>query len=137
MQWAAHNAMQQLLQDHWSLSRTAQQQCYEVAVVKNALQTSLGRLPQKKEISEKFHRNIKLAAGRQDDYSENLVKDALIALREDFDCAIIGPDDCGTREAGRPEGSVEQHRQAGCVGIKDCRPRGKEVGHGLVGGLPD
>ena len=32
----------------------------------------------KKKISEKIHRNIKLAAGRQDDYSENFVKDALI-----------------------------------------------------------
>ena len=78
VQWKAHNARQVLLQDHWTMARTAQQQCYEVVVVKNALQTSLGRLPQKKEISEKFHRNIKLAAGRQDDYSENFVKDALI-----------------------------------------------------------
>ena len=78
VQWKAHNARQVLLQDHWTMARTAQQQCYEVVVVKNALQTSLGRLLQKKEISEKFHRNMKLAAGRQDDYTENFVKDALI-----------------------------------------------------------
>ena len=60
------------------MARTAQQQCYDVVVVRNALQTSLGRLPQKKDISEKFHRNIKLAVGRQDDHSEDFVKDALI-----------------------------------------------------------
>jgi hypothetical protein len=60
------------------MARTAQQQCYEVVVVKNALQTSLGRLPHKKETSEKFHRNIKLAVDRQDDYSEDFVKEALI-----------------------------------------------------------
>ena len=68
VQWKAHNARHVLLQDHWTMARTAQQQCYEVVVVKNALQTSLGRLPQKKEISEKFHRNIKLATGKQDNY---------------------------------------------------------------------
>ena len=49
VQWEAHNARQVLLQDHWTMARTAQQQCYEVVVVKNALQTSLGLLPQKKE----------------------------------------------------------------------------------------
>ena len=31
----------------------------------------------KKEISEQLHKNIKLATGRQDDYNENFVKDAL------------------------------------------------------------
>ena len=58
------------------MARTAQPQCYEVVVVKNTLQTTLGRLPTQKEISAKFHRNIKLADGRQEDYSENFVKEA-------------------------------------------------------------
>ena len=35
VQWKAHNARQVLLQDHWTMARTAQQQCYEVVVVKN------------------------------------------------------------------------------------------------------
>jgi len=37
----------------------------------------LGRLPTRKEISDKFRKNIKLADGRQEDYSENFVKDAM------------------------------------------------------------
>ena len=78
VQWDAHNARQLILQDHWTTARPAQQQCYEVVVVKNALQTSLVRFPQKNKISEQIHRNIKLATGRQDDYSANFVKDALI-----------------------------------------------------------
>ena len=35
VQLAAHIAKQQLLQYHWSLSRTAQQQCYDVVAVNN------------------------------------------------------------------------------------------------------
>ena len=58
VQWEAHNARQLILQDHWAMARTAQQQCYEVVVAKNALQTTLGRLPTRQEISDKFHRNI-------------------------------------------------------------------------------
>ena len=75
VQWAAHNARQLILQDHWTMARTAQQQCYEVVVVKNTLQRTLGRVPTRKEISDMFHRNIKLADGRQEDYIENFVKD--------------------------------------------------------------
>ena len=76
MQREARNARQLILRDHWTMARTAKQQCYEVVVVKNTLQTTFGRLPTRKEISDKFHRNIKLADGRQEDYSENFVKDA-------------------------------------------------------------
>ena len=76
-QWEAHNVRQFILQDHWTMARTAKQQCYEAVVVKNALQTTLGRLPTRKEISDKFRRNIKLADGRQEDCSENFVKDAV------------------------------------------------------------
>ena len=77
VQWEAHNARQLILQDHWTMARTAQQQCYEVVVVKNTLQTTLGLLPTRKEISDKFRKSIKLADGRQEDYSENFVKDAM------------------------------------------------------------
>ena len=77
MQWAAHNARQLILQDHWTMARTAQQQCYDVVVVKTTLQRPLGRLPTRKEISDTFHRNIKLAYGRQEDYSENFVKEVV------------------------------------------------------------
>ena len=70
MQWAAHNASQLILQDHWTMARTAQQQCYEVVVVKKTLQRTLGRLPTRKEISDKFHRHIKLADVRAEDYIE-------------------------------------------------------------------
>ena len=76
-----------------------------------------------------FRRNIKLADGKQEDYNENSVNDVKL------ECALVGPYHCGTRTQGWPELSVEQHRQVGCVGIKDCRPRGKEVGHGLIGGV--
>ena len=79
-QWEAHNARQLILQDHWAMARTAQQQCYAVVVAKNTLQTTLGRLPTRNEIGDKFQWNIKLADGRQEDYSENCVKDAMTIL---------------------------------------------------------
>jgi hypothetical protein len=75
--WEAFNARQLILQEHWTMSRTAAQQCYEVVAVKNSLQKDLGRLPTKREVSDKFRNNAKLAAGRQEDFSENFVKDAL------------------------------------------------------------
>ena len=53
VQRAAHNARQIILQDHWTTARTAHQQCYEVVVAKNALQTKFGRLPTRKDISDK------------------------------------------------------------------------------------
>ena len=49
-----------------------------MVVVKNSLQTTLGRLPHRKEISDKFHTNIKLAEAKRDDYSENFVTEAMI-----------------------------------------------------------
>ena len=76
VQSAAHNARQIILQYYWTMARTAQQQCYEVVVVKNTLQRTLGRVPTKKEMSDMFHRNIKLADGRQEGCSENCVKDS-------------------------------------------------------------
>ena len=75
--WEAFNARQLILQEHWTMSRTAAQQCYEVVAVKISLQNDLGRQPTKKEISDKFRLKAKLAAGRQEDYSENFIKDAL------------------------------------------------------------
>ena len=77
VQWEAFNARQAILQEHWTMARTAQQQCYEVVSVKNSLQKDLGRQPSKKEISDKFRQNAKMAAGNKDDFSENFVKDAL------------------------------------------------------------
>ena len=35
-------------------------------------------MPTRTEISDMFHRNIKLADGRQEDYIENFVKDVMI-----------------------------------------------------------
>ena len=78
VQWEAFNARQLVFQEHWTMTRTAQQQCYEVVAVKARLQRELGRLPTKKEISDKFRLNGKMTDGKQDDYSENFVKDALI-----------------------------------------------------------
>ena len=65
----------------WTMARTAQPQCYDVVVVKNTLQRTLGRLPTRKEISDKFHRHIRLADGRQEDYIENFVR-AVVAIYE-------------------------------------------------------
>ena len=42
------------------------------------LQRSLGRLPEKKEINDQFHRNIRLADASKEDYSVNCAKDALM-----------------------------------------------------------
>ena len=42
----AHNARQVLLQDHWTMARTAQQQCYEV-VVKNTFADNIGSVADK------------------------------------------------------------------------------------------
>ena len=78
VQWAAHNARQLILQYHWTMAQTAQQQCYEVGVAKNTLQRQMGRLPAMKDISDVFHRNIKLAYGRQEDYIENSIKAVMI-----------------------------------------------------------
>ena len=122
VQWETHNARQLILQDHWTMARSAQQQCYEVVVVKNTLPTTLGRLPTRKEISDKLRRNIKLADGRQEDYSENCVKDAVtiyerILTVPSLAHIIVEP------EKRDGHSTVEQHRQAGCVGIKDCRAR--------------
>ena len=72
VQWEAHNARQLILQDPWTMERTAKQQCYEVLGVNNILQTTLGRLPTRKEISDKFPRNIKLADGRQEGLQREL-----------------------------------------------------------------
>ena len=74
VQRAAPNARQLIWQYHLTM---AQQQCYDVLVVKHTLQRTLGRLPTRKEISDKFHRHIKLADGRQEDYSENFAKDVI------------------------------------------------------------
>ena len=60
-----------------SYAGAAQQQCYDVEVVKNTLQRTFGRLPTRKDISDKFHRLVKLADGRQEDYSENFAKDVM------------------------------------------------------------
>ena len=68
------------LQDHWTTARTAQQQCYEVVVVKNTVQKTAGRVPTRKDISNTFHRNVKLADGKQDDYSENFVYEIIYSL---------------------------------------------------------
>ena len=78
VQWAAHNANKLILQDNWTTARTTQQQCYEVVVVNNTLQRTLGRVPTKKEINDMFHRNIKLADGKQEGYNEDFVKDVMI-----------------------------------------------------------
>ena len=77
VQWEAFNARQLILQEHWSMARTAQQQCYEVVSIKNGLQKDLGRQPTRKEISDKFRHNVKMAPGRKDDYSETFVREAL------------------------------------------------------------
>ena len=71
------DARQLILQDHWTMARTAQQQFYEVVVVKNNLQRTLGRLPTRRETNDMFHRNNKRADGKQEDYIENFVKDAV------------------------------------------------------------
>ncbi len=42
VQWAANNARQLIWQDHWTMARTAQQQCYEVVVVKERLAENIG-----------------------------------------------------------------------------------------------
>ncbi|MFM7989301.1 MAG: hypothetical protein ACKPKO_59305, partial [Candidatus Fonsibacter sp.] len=47
-------------------------------VVESALQIKLGRLQTRKEISDTLHKNIKLADGRHEDYTENLIKEVLI-----------------------------------------------------------
>ena len=47
VQWKARNARQVLLQDHWAMARTAQQQCYEVVVANNRLQRTLGPVADK------------------------------------------------------------------------------------------
>ena len=69
VQWEAFNARQLILQEHWTMARTAQQQCYEVVSIKNSLQKDLGRQPTRKEISDKFRHNVKMAPGRKDDFS--------------------------------------------------------------------
>ena len=110
------------------MARTAQQQCYEVVVVKNTLQRTLGRLPTRQAISDMFYRNIKLADGKQEDYIENFVKDSMTIYERICECDHIGPCHCGTREAGRPELSVDHRRQAGCVGIKILQTKRKGSG---------
>ena len=77
VQWEAFNARQLILQEHWTMARTAQQQCHEVVSIKNSLQKDLGRQPTRKEISDKFRHNVKMAPGRKDDYSETFVREAL------------------------------------------------------------
>ena len=42
VQWAAHYANQLILQDHWAMARTTQQQCYEVVVGKNTVAENIG-----------------------------------------------------------------------------------------------
>ena len=59
------------------MARTAQQQCYEVVSIKNGSQKDLGRQPTRKEISDKFRHNVKMAPGRKDDFSEAFVREAL------------------------------------------------------------
>ena len=59
------------------MARTAQQQCYEVVSIRKGLQKDLGRQPTRKEISDKFRHNVKMAPGRKDDYSETFVREAL------------------------------------------------------------
>jgi hypothetical protein len=82
LQWEAFNARQLILQEHWTMSRTAAQQCYEVIAVQSSLQKDLGRQPTKKEISDKFRKNAKLATGRQEDFSENFIVQALIVYEK-------------------------------------------------------
>ena len=82
LQWEAFNARQLILQEHWTMSRTAAQQCYEVIAVQSSLQKDLGRQPAKKEISDKFRKNAKLATGRQEDFSENFIVQALIVYEK-------------------------------------------------------
>ena len=82
LRWEAFNARQLVLQEHWTMSRTAAQQCYEVIAVQSSLQKDLGRQPTKKEISDKFRKNAKLATGRQEDFSENFIVQALIVYEK-------------------------------------------------------
>ena len=65
VQREAHNARQLILQGHWTMARTAQQQCYDVVVVNNTLQITMGRVPTRRDMSDMLHRNIKLANGKQ------------------------------------------------------------------------
>jgi hypothetical protein len=89
VQWEAFNARQLVFQEHWTMTRTAQQQCYEVVAVKVSLQRELGRLPTKKEISDKFRVNGKMTDGKQDDYSENFVKDSLIIYEKILSSPVL------------------------------------------------
>ena len=82
LRWEAFNARQLVLQEHWTMSRTAAQQCYEVIAVQSSLQKDLGRQPTKKEISDKFRKNAKLAKGRQEDFSENFITQALVVYEK-------------------------------------------------------
>ena len=75
--WEAINTRQRVAQDHWTLTRTAFQMCYTVVTARQKLLADLGRMPTRKEISDHFRRNVKLVDRKQDDYSENFVKDAL------------------------------------------------------------
>ena len=74
VQLAAHNARQLIFQYHWIMALSAQQQCYDVVVVNNTLQKTLGRLPTRKEINGTFHWNTNLTDGRQEGYIEDFVK---------------------------------------------------------------
>ena len=77
VQLQAYNARRVILQDNWSMARTAQQQCYEVVVFGPTLPLQLARQPQSKEISDKFCQNVNLADSSQEDHSERVVNDAL------------------------------------------------------------
>ena len=59
------------------MARKSQQLCYEVVVVNNTLQRTLGRLPTRKDVSGTINRNIQLTDGRQEDYSEHFDKEVM------------------------------------------------------------
>ena len=47
VQWAARNARELVLEGHWTMARTAQQQCYDVVVVKKNLAETIGSVADK------------------------------------------------------------------------------------------
>jgi hypothetical protein len=134
VQWEAYNARNLILQDHWTMARTAQQQCYEVIVVKNNLQTVLGSLPTRKEISHKFRRNVKLADGRQEDYSENFVKDALTIFER---ILSVPPLECFILEQEKRDGHNASWNNIGNLAVLAAKTSDQEEQKWVMDSLED
>ena len=91
----------------------------------------------RRDISDRFHGNIKLADGRQEDYIENCLKDAMTIYERISSVPSLAQIIVAQNKRAGHNSLRNIIGQLVALASKTADQVEKEVGHGLIGGLSD